>query len=159
MKDAEKQVKEIETIVKSNLAEGSFASVFARKVATQIVEHYQLVDKDNVTLFSKEELEEKYELSASFMALVRENERLKLKIDCLRETATWYYNNIKNTSKEMIEKFFKEIKEGVSKYTTNVDIPLPFSDNAFINTKIIPVEKFFNFIDSLAKQFGIEIKE
>ena len=41
MKDREKQIEEIETIIKSNLAEGSFANAFARKVAIQIVEHHQ----------------------------------------------------------------------------------------------------------------------
>ena len=40
MKDKE-MIEEIETIIKSNLAEGSFANAFARKVAIQIVEHYQ----------------------------------------------------------------------------------------------------------------------
>ena len=42
MKDKKNQIEEIETIIKSNLAEGSFANAFARKVAIQIVEHYQL---------------------------------------------------------------------------------------------------------------------
>ena len=76
------------------------------------------------------------------------------------EAEVYYkYIQIPKERKETAEKFVKEIEKGISKYTTNIDIPLPFSDNAFINTKIIPVEKFFNFINSLAKQFGVEIKE
>ena len=57
MGEKEKQIEEIETIIKSNLAEGSFANAFARKVAIQIVEHYQpKLPKDSVVL-SKEEFE------------------------------------------------------------------------------------------------------
>ena len=55
MKDREKQIEEVETIIKSNLAEGSFANAFARKVASQIVEHYQSkLPEDSVVLSADE---------------------------------------------------------------------------------------------------------
>ena len=101
----EKQIEEIETIIKSNLTEGSFANAFAKKVAIQIAEYYQLIAKGSVTLFSKAELEEKYESSTSFMALVRQNERLQLKIDCLRDSVLWYSKYFKKVNSEMAAKF------------------------------------------------------
>lgn len=53
-----KQIEEIETIIKSNLAEGSFANAFARKVAIQIVEHYQPKLPEDSVVLSKEEYDE-----------------------------------------------------------------------------------------------------
>lgn len=52
-----KQIEEIETIIKSNLAEGSFANAFARKVAIQIVEHYQPKLPEDSVVLSREEYE------------------------------------------------------------------------------------------------------
>lgn len=58
MTEQEKQVKEIETIIKSNLAEGSFANAFARKVAIQIVEHYQPKLPEGSVVLSREGYDE-----------------------------------------------------------------------------------------------------
>lgn len=58
MEDKEKQIKEIETIIKSNLAEGSYASVFARKVAIQIVEHCQLNPSEDSFVLTNDNAEE-----------------------------------------------------------------------------------------------------
>lgn len=58
MKNKEKQVEDIETIIKSNLAEGSFASAFAKKVAIQIAEYYQSkLSENSMVLLSREEYE------------------------------------------------------------------------------------------------------
>lgn len=54
MSDKE-MIEEIETIIKSNLAEGSFANAFARKVAIQIVEHYQSKHPEDSVVLSREE--------------------------------------------------------------------------------------------------------
>lgn len=51
------EIEEIETIIKSNLTEGRFASAFAKKVAIQIAEHYQSKLPEDSIVLPKEEFE------------------------------------------------------------------------------------------------------
>jgi hypothetical protein len=147
MKDKEKQIEEIETIIKSNLAEGSYANAFARKVAIQISEHYQpKLPEDSVVLsreefnnleqkiadlkisadFCKQQEEKIVDLSYDKFELKQEISEKDNKIALLEETIECIKFNVDFARKETAEKILDLVYERLSKfYQYDLDWKIP----------------------------------
>jgi rubrerythrin len=147
MKDKEKQIeemaKEIFDICAWRFGKPNDYKEIFNDIAEDLTKlNYLKIDKDSVVLTreeynkKKKHLESVLELSSTqFEKVVRENEKLNNKIEVLRETITWYDNDIKKIRKETAEKIFKELK-----------------------VKLKGVVGL-NYLDELAKQYGVDIKE
>lgn len=127
-----RQIEEMAKIIDDRLIEargylGSMNKGEGYWIAQKLIEHYQpKLTEDNV-VFTKEEyldyliLQKNHEfIREKAKELLEENERLKLKIDCLRETITCYDNDIKkirkSTAIELSEKVKSKIKSLRQKY-------------------------------------------
>lgn len=133
----EKQlIEEIETIIKSNLAEGSFANAFARKVAIQIVEQYQPKLSEDSVVLTREELAKERELNRK---IDREFVISEFNVQ-IKESIKKAYNQAR---KETAREILQELKERVNA------IP-----HLYFNSYETLCE-----IDKLAKQYGVEIEQ
>ena len=140
MKDEEKQTKEIETIIKSNLAEGSFASAFAKKVAIQIAEHYQPKLPEDSVVLSREEWEK----------------LLKIKEEASIKEIN-YFSNLHKLQKEL-EQIEKERDSAID----NCDIKSRETAEKIyygIAWRYYDKEMLDILREYLAKEFNVEIKE
>lgn len=134
MKDKEKQIEDVETIIKSNLAEGSFANTFARKVAIQIVEHYQPKLPEDSVVLSREEYK-------NLKHYENEMYRLQGVVDTLT-----------NEGWDILDEKEEKIRKAERKETAEKIIDL-------IKT-FCPDKKFVEVITRIiAERFGVEIKE
>lgn len=126
-----KQIEEIETIIKSNLAEGSFANAFARKVAIQIVEHYQPKLPEDSVVLSMEEWE------------------------CLHtDYAKALYNVRQNASKETAEKILKDFKLWAREYQYKDTVVDENGERPMTNN-----EKLNYLYTYLCDKYKVEIKK
>ena len=179
MKDKEKQIEEMAKDLTKHIDKtiyGVRSSNEREKCATFLVDKgWVKLPKDSVVL-SREEFEEKYETSEKFMAVVRELEDLKQnledKVVLTKEEYEKYkiieYMGKKSTtipaykliktfrgveeqaSKETAEKFAEKLENGIDK----LDIIL-HEDN---DEQYVSINQLLEFIDEIAKQFGVEIK-
>lgn len=127
-------------------------------------EDYRKLPKDSVVL-TKEELEEKYEPSETFMAVSRELEELK---ESLKDSVVLpkklyelYMNELhnyevgkRNGSKETAEKFYDKICTNTCVFTTPPTVSEDYN-KGYVQAMADHSER----IDQVAKQFGVEIKE
>ena len=146
--DKENQIREIETIIKSNLAEGSFANAFAKKVAIQIVEYYQPKLPEDRVVLSKED----YQLWNVLKKTWASDDKEVSAEDMLETLKNTKELGSKETAKKLIEDMSYTIKQ-------NQNIVIRDFDGLCVGNKIIECYYINECLDKFAQQFGIEIKE
>lgn len=160
MNDKEKQILEIT----QDLSDCLEYDIEDSSIVDTYDTAYNLVNKgwtklpEDSVVFTKEEytdyliLQKNYEfILETAKELQEENEKLKLKIDCLRETITWYDNDIKKIRKkasiELSERVKTKIKELKQRY--HEDCVNGLGDEEYNGLTE-------NNVDELLKEMGVE---
>lgn len=136
MNDNQKQIKEMTKIVDKVFRcyyKGDYESGI-KDFATHLVEFGAIVLPEGSVVSSK-----------------REYEKLNIKIDCLRETITWYDNDMKKEIDQREKKIDQARKETAEKILNEVK-------DMFINTNY-NIDWIVNKLEEIANREGVEIKE
>lgn len=151
MEDREKQIEEIETIIKSNLAEGSFASAFAKKVAIQIVEYYQSKFSDSVVLSKEDKAKLVHIDTLKNIKSISQLRELLSNITAINDLMGYNDRELEirqEERRETAEEFESELKAFIKMWKMAEDdaMSIPF------------YRALFEKIGELAKQSGAEIE-